>query len=48
MPQRYYDSDPGSSAYGASILIRAIVSAIVVLVLLAVFLYALHFYLHWF
>lgn len=42
------NDDAGSAAVGASALIGTIVWAVVVLVLLAVGLYALHLYLHWF
>jgi hypothetical protein len=42
------DNDAAGAAIGASSLIGTIVWAIVVLVLLAVGLYALHLYLHWF
>jgi hypothetical protein len=45
---RTRDDDAGSAAVGASALIGTIVWAIVVLVVLAVGLYALHLYLHWF
>ncbi len=44
----YTNDDAGSAAVGASSLISTIVWAIVVLVLLAVGLYALHVYLHMF
>jgi uncharacterized membrane protein len=42
------DDGAGSAAAGASLLIQTIVWAIVVLVLLAVALYALHVYVHLF
>jgi uncharacterized membrane protein len=51
MPERIVqttDDDAGSAAVGASSLIQTIVWAIVVLVLLAVALYALHVYVHLF
>ena len=48
--QRIVHEDDGGAgaAVGASALISTIVWAVVVLVLLAVGLYALHLYLHWF
>jgi hypothetical protein len=50
MPERIVqtDDDAGSAAAGASSLIQTIVWSIVVLVLLAVALYALHVYVHLF
>jgi hypothetical protein len=42
------DDDAGSAAVGAASLIQTIVWSIVVLVLLAVALYALHVYVHLF
>jgi hypothetical protein len=42
------DDDAGSAAVGAASLIQTIVWAIVVLVILAVGLYALHVYVHLF
>ena len=42
------NSDAAGSAVGAAALIRSIVGAIVVLVLLAVGLYALHVFVHMF
>ena len=51
MPDRIVqtpDDDAGGAAVGAASLIQTIVWSIVVLVLLAVALYALHVYLHLF
>ena len=51
MPEeRIVTTDDGgaNAAMGASALIQTIVWSIVVLVILAVGLYALHVYLHWF